>query len=264
METVEINEAKINTVMEELLVELLAHKITDIRQLRSENERLKETCILYEELRQATDGGSESMTHADAVQEVRDLGDKVHDLEQQLAAVTKERDGLAKHLDDFDRDFLRKRAEAAEARVRELEAGAEPVVYCSSEFVKGMHMTGWIERDKGRDPELNVPVYLAPPKPDLPMILKDGGEAWEVFLGDDNTECNEQGCQFYNNGLWTGKFRGTFNTNTWYRRRITLPATKVLAEGWLSDEFIGVGCVYEHESERHTIPVAIVERSVQQ
>jgi hypothetical protein len=50
--------------------------------------RFADLSRLYEELRQAIDGGSESMTHGDAIQEVRDLrasADRTEEMEREAA-----------------------------------------------------------------------------------------------------------------------------------------------------------------------------------
>jgi len=47
----------------------------DLRKAADEIDRLRDKARLYEELRAVIDGGSESMTHADAIREIRWLQD---------------------------------------------------------------------------------------------------------------------------------------------------------------------------------------------
>ncbi len=47
----------------------------DLRKAADEIDRLRDKARLYEELRAVVDGGSESMTHADAIREIRWLQD---------------------------------------------------------------------------------------------------------------------------------------------------------------------------------------------
>ena len=57
-----------------------------VETLRRWPENESDIASLYEELRRATDGGSESMTHADAVQAVRDQDKRIAALEADRAA----------------------------------------------------------------------------------------------------------------------------------------------------------------------------------
>ena len=56
-----------------------------VEKLRRWPESESDIASLYEELRRSTDGGSESMTHADAVQAVRDQSERIAALEAALA-----------------------------------------------------------------------------------------------------------------------------------------------------------------------------------
>jgi hypothetical protein len=71
----------------------------ELERITTENERLGRTESLYEELRSIIDGGSETMTHADAVQELHDTDDEVESLEQKLSAAQEIVDSLPKTKD---------------------------------------------------------------------------------------------------------------------------------------------------------------------
>lgn len=57
-----------------------------------EIERFRDTARLYEELRSVIDGGSESMTHKDAIAEVEYLQSRVAELEDVLRTVLNTKD----------------------------------------------------------------------------------------------------------------------------------------------------------------------------
>lgn len=200
----------------------MSHKFeSQLAQLRSENERLTKGLA------------DERLEHRHTI-DGRDARDRqIVNLKQQLAAVDDLRTAycniqtLVGHNDPYDIiATYKQRAEAAEARIAQLEAGA----------------------DKS-----------------LPMLMRDGGECWEVFRGVADMPCTRD-MQAWDLMTETWVTEPKQWSHHLYRRRITQP--KVLAEGWtnqtqlsdMADDTYGI--IWPTKVPASNIPVAIVEREV--